>query len=155
MIPLDSRHTLEDPYYLNIGRRLTWLSLSLAAVIVLTLSIFASLEMVVGFIAGSVISYYNFVWMKQGIDHLLEGFQPTGDSRARERRWQKGERRVIFKYFVRFALIGGSLYAIVRFRILDLRAFVLGLLLLVMAVLIECVYQVFKTLTEDRDRGRA
>jgi hypothetical protein len=155
MIPPDSRQILEDPYYLNIERRLAWLSLSLAAAIVLTLSIFASIRMVVGFIAGSVLSYYNFVWMKQGIDRLLAGFQPTGDSRARGRRSQKGERRVIFKYFVRFALIGGSLYAIVRFRILDLRAFVLGLLLFVMAVLVECVYQVIKTLTEDRDRGRA
>jgi hypothetical protein len=155
MIPPDSRQILEDPYYLNIERRLTWLSLSLAAAIVLMLSIFASIRMVVGFIVGSALSYYNFVWMKQGVDRLLAGFQSGDDSSAREGRWRKGERRVIFKYFVRFALIGGSLYAIVRFRILDLKAFVLGLLLFVMAVLVECVYQVFKTLTEDRDRGRA
>jgi hypothetical protein len=154
MFPPDSSQLLVDPYYLDIERRLTRLSLGLGLVILSALLIFASLRAVVGFIAGSVLSYYNFFWMKQAVDRLLAKFQPSGNNDDSTVGWRKGERRVVFKYFMRFALIGGSLYAIFRYRILDLKAFGLGLFLFVMAVLAECIYQVTKTLIEDWERGR-
>ena len=154
MILPDSSQILEDPYYLKVERRLTWLSLALGMAILSILLVFASIRAVVGFISGSILSYYNFVWMKQAIDRLLAKFQPSGESDSSPSGWQKAKRRVVFKYFMRFVLIGGSLYAIFRFHILDLKAFVLGLFLFVMAVLVECVYQVVKTLVEDRQRGR-
>ena len=151
-----SSQPLADSYYQNIERRLTWLSLGLGLVIVSGLLIFASLRAVFGFIAGSILSLYNFLWMKQAVDRLLAGFQASGDDNAvTTAGWKKAERRVVFKYFMRFALIGGSLYAIFRFRILDLKGFILGLFLFVMAVLAECIYQVTKTLIEDWERGRA
>ena len=154
MIPPDSRQILDDPYYLDIERRLSKLGLGLGGLVLVLLVCFASLKAISGFIAGSVLSYYNFVWMKQGVDRLLAGFQPGSDESSRKGYSQKAERWVIFKYFARFALIGASLYAIFRFRFFNLKAFILGLLLFVMAVLVECLYQVFKTLAEDRDRGR-
>jgi hypothetical protein len=154
MFPADSSQLLVDPYYLNIERRLTRLSLCLGLVILSVLLSFASLRAVVGFMAGSVLSYYNFIWMKQAVDRLLTRFQPSGSNDGSTVGWSKGGRRVIFKYFIRFALIGGSLYAIFRFQILDLKAFALGLFLFVMAVLVEGIYQVTKTIIEDWDRGR-
>ena len=155
VIPRSSSQPLADSYYQDIEQRLTRLSLGLGLVIVSGLLIFASLRAVFGFIAGSILSLYNFLWMKQAVDRLLAGFQPSGDNAVSTAGWKKGERRVVFKYFMRFALIGGSLYAIFRFRILDLKGFILGLFLFVMAVLAECIYQVTKTLIEDWERGRA
>lgn len=154
MILPDSDQILEDPYYLNIERRLSWLSLGLGLMILSVLLVFASTRVVVGFITGSILSYYNFAWMKQAVDHLLAKLQTSQDSAVLPVVWQRAEKRVVFKYFIRFALIGGSLYAIFRFRILDVKAFILGLLLFVMAVLVECLYQVGKTLIEDWQRGR-
>ena len=154
MYPPISSQLLEDPYYNNIERRLTRLSLGLGLVILSALLILTSLKAVIGFIAGSVLSYYNFLWMKQAVDRLLAKFQPPGSNEVSMVGWKKGERRVVFKYFMRFALIGGSLYAIFRYQILDLKAFALGLFLFVIAVLAECIYQVTKTLIEDWERGR-
>ena len=154
MFPPNSSQLLEDPYYLNIDRRLTRLGLGLGLVILPLLLTFASLRAALGFVFGSILSYYNFLWMKQAVDRLVAGFQPPGDNGISMAGLKKGGRQVVFKYFMRFALIGGSLYAIFRFRILDPKGFILGLLLFVMAVLAECIYQVTKTLIEDRERGR-
>jgi hypothetical protein len=92
--------------------------------------------------------------MKQAVDRLLARLQPSEGNDVSTVGWRKGEWRVIFKYFMRFALIGGSLYAIFRYQILDLKSFALGLFLFVMAVLAECIYQVTKTLIEGWERGR-
>ena len=154
MFPTNSSQLLEDPYYLNVERRLIRLSIVLGVAVLLSLLIFDSFRAALGFVFGAIVSYYNFLWMKQAVDRLLAGFQPSMDKNLSTLGRKKGERRVVLKYFMRFALIGGSLYAIFRFRILDLKGFILGLFLFVMAVLAECIYQVTKTLIEDRERGR-
>jgi len=150
----NSSQLLLDSYYQNFERRLTRLSLGLGLVIVSVLLIFTSLRAVFGFIAGSILSLYNFLWLKQAVDRLLARFQPSGSNDVSTVGWRRGERRVVFKYFMRFALIGGSLCAIFRYQILDVKAFALGLFLFVMAVLVEGIYQVTKTIIEDWDRGR-
>ncbi|HEX2524313.1 MAG TPA: ATP synthase subunit I [Terriglobia bacterium] len=71
-----------------------------------------------------------------------------GSSRDRAR---PSLHNVIFKYFLRYGLIGVTLYAIVRFRFFDAKGVILGLLLFVAAVLCECIYLVIKTLLEERD----
>ncbi len=71
-----------------------------------------------------------------------------GSSRDRAR---PSLHNVIFKYFLRYGLIGVTLYAIVRFRFFDAKGVILGLLLFVAAVLFECIYLVIKTLLEERD----
>jgi len=60
-------------------------------------------------------------------------------------------RNVIFKYFLRYGLIGVTLYVIVRFRFFDAGGVILGLLLFVAAVFFECIYLVIKTLLEEWD----
>jgi len=91
-----------------------------------------------------VISYLNFCWMKQGVDRLIGSFG-SGVSPAR----RPSGKRVIFKYFLRYALIGGTLYAIFRFQFFEVRGAILGLLLFVAAVLFECLHLVIKTLLEE------
>jgi hypothetical protein len=80
----------------------------------------------------------------ESIHHRLESSQPPEFRRV-------PVRAVIFKYFLRYALIGATLYAIVRFQFLDARGAILGLLLFVAAVLFECIHLVIRTLLEDRN----
>ncbi len=150
----DSRGILEDPYYVGIERRLIRMGLGIAAVAMVLSLVLASATFALSFSLGAVLSYYNFVWMKQGVDRLLERFQSPSGMTVSELRSSPVERRVIFKYFLRYALIGTSLYVIFRLRFLDIKAAFLGLFLFVAAVLAECVVQVAKTLIEARNRAR-
>lgn len=144
----DSKELLKDPYYLNIEKRLVRISLAFSAGILIWALLFRPWAFACSFLVGAMISYCNFNWMKQGVDHMLSGFQPRISARRRP------TRGVIIKYFLRYALIGGALYAIFALRFFDVTAAILGLLLFVMAVIYECIHQVVKTLVEDR-RGRA
>jgi hypothetical protein len=185
MVP-PSQDILTDPYYQNVGRRLTRVSLVLALSVVIAASLFASWNFVVSFLFGAIVSYLNFSWMKQGVDRLVSSFTEaatplrTGTTTSSRRlRGRPGKEQafgqfsvrelaatqsepsgspsrpsssnVIFKYFLRYALIGTTLYVIVRFRFLDTKGVILGLLLFVAAVLFECLYLVIKTLLEERD----
>lgn len=150
----NSREILDDPYYASIEQRLSRISMGIGAVVVVISSVFLSGAFAFSFFLGAVLSYYNFLWMKQGVDRLLEKFQSTSDITASQLRSLRGERRIIFKYFIRYVLIGGSLYVIFRLRFLDVKGAILGLFLFVAAVLTECVIQVVKTLLEDRHRAR-
>jgi ATP synthase I chain len=184
MVP-PSQDILTDPYYQNVGRRLTRVSLVLALSVVIAASLFASWNFVVSFLFGAIVSYLNFSWMKQGVDRLVSSFTEaatplgTGTTTSSRRLWGRpgkerafgqsvreftatrsepsgsrsrtSNRNVIFKYFLRYALIGTTLYVIVRFRFLDAKGVIFGLLLFVAAVLFECLYLVIKTLLEERD----
>jgi hypothetical protein len=145
----DSQLILNDPYYQTVEKRLVRLSLGLGLVILFVALFIASLPFIVNFAIGAVISLLNFFWMKQAIDRLLAGFSleklPSG----------KSAKGIIFKYFIRYALIGGTLYVIVRYKYLNVKGAFLGLFLVVIAVVLECIYQVVKSLIEDWTRGRA
>jgi hypothetical protein len=150
----NSREILDDPYYANVEQRLTRISLGIGAVVVVVSSVLLSGAFAFSFLLGAVLSYYNFLWMKQGVDRLLEKFQSTSDIADSQLRSLGGERRIIFKYFIRYALIGGSLYVIFRLRFLDVKGAIFGLFLFVAAVLTECVIQVLKALFEEWHRAR-
>jgi branched-subunit amino acid ABC-type transport system permease component len=145
----EAREILDDPYYLGIERRLTVLSLFLGLGIIFTFLILGKINLACSFALGAFLSYLNFNWMKQGVDRLLNA-DPALNAPARP-----SNRRIIVRYFLRYALIGGTLYAIVRVKFLDLKAAFLGLLLFVAAILFECVHQVIKGIVEDRRDGRA
>lgn len=135
---------INDPYYATVENRLTKISIVLGALTLVAGAVFISWKFVISFFVGAMISYLNFCWMKQGVDRLIGSFgnevspvpRPSG----------KG---VILKYFLRYALIGGTLYVIFRYQFFEVRGAVLGLLLFVAAVLFECLHLVTKTLLEE------
>ena len=139
-----SQELLNDPYYATVENRLTRIGMVLGGATLVVGAVLVSWKFVVSFLVGAVISYLNFCWMKQGVDRLIGSFgseispsqRPSGKS-------------VIFKYFLRYALIGGTLYAIFRFQFFEARGAIMGLLLFVAAVLFECLHLVIKTLLEE------
>jgi ATP synthase I subunit len=142
---LNSQDLINDPYYATVENRLARIAIVLGMLIVLAGSLYTSWKFVVSFLLGSTISYLNFRWMKQGVDRMLGSFaQDVRSARS------PSARGVILKYFLRYALIGGSLYAIFRYQFFEARGAILGLLLFVAAVLVECLHLVIKTLLEER-----
>jgi len=145
----EAREILDDPYYLGIERRLTLLSLYLGLAATAAFLTLGKVSVACSFVIGAILSYLNFNWMKQGVDRLL-GADLIQAAPAR-----RANRKIIFRYFLRYALIGGILYAIVRVKFLDLKAAFFGLFLFVAAILFECIHQVIKGLVEGRGDGRA
>jgi len=93
--------------------------------------------------AGGVLSYINFHWLKQAVDFVvLEGAQG-----------RKG-RGVMFRFVARYALIALFLYVTIRSSVLDLIFVFAGLLVYVVAILIECVSEVCRVLIRDYRNGR-
>jgi ATP synthase I chain len=143
------REILDDPYYLGIERRLTVLSLYLGLAATATFLMLGKVNLACSFVVGGILSYLNFNWMKQGVDRMLSV------SLIQTPPPKRSNRKVIFKYFLRYVLIGSVLYAIVRVKFLDLEAAFLGLFLFVAAILCECIHQVIRGLVEDQRDGRA
>lgn len=127
--------------------RLWRISLGLGVPACLAALILGGLDSGLGFLAGAALSWINFRWLKQGVDHLLQSV------RAAQPPPKKAVRAAIFKYFLRYVLIGLLLYATFRFDILEVFGFFTGLLLVVSAVLVECVLQVIRGWTEDPCHG--
>ena len=120
-----SQELLNDPYYATVENRLTRIGMVLGGLTLVVGALFVSWKFVVSFLVGAVISYLNFCWMKQGVDRLIGSF--GSEAKPGPRPSGKG---VIFKYFLRYALIGGTLYAIFRFQFFEARGAILGLLAL-------------------------
>ena len=139
-----SQELLNDPYYATVENRLTRIGMVLGGLTLIVGALFVTWKFVVSFLVGAVISYLNFCWMKQGVDRLIGSFSSEVDPSPRP-----SGKRVIFKYFLRYALIGGTLYAIFRFQFFEARGAIIGLLLFVAAVLFECLHLVIKTLLEE------
>ena len=109
-----SQELLNDPYYATVENRLTRIGMLLGGLTLVVGALFVSWKFVMSFLLGAVISYLNFCWMKQGVDRLIGSFGVEANPVLR-----RPGRAVIFKYFLRYALIGGTLYAIFRFQFFE------------------------------------
>jgi uncharacterized protein YbjT (DUF2867 family) len=83
---------------------------------------------------GGVLSTINFHWLKQAVDFvILEGGSgPVG-------------KRVVWQYAGRYALIALTLYVTIRYSILVPALIVAGLLVYVLAILLESVFEIGKS----------
>jgi hypothetical protein len=83
---------------------------------------------------GGVLSTVNFHWLKQAVDYvILEGGSgPIG-------------KRVAWQYAGRYALIALTLYVTIRYSILVPALIVAGLLVYVLAILLESVFEIGKS----------
>ena len=95
----------------------------------------------VGF--GGAISYVNFLWLRRAVDYIVrnEGDVDVG-------RWVK------WQYIGRYVLIGLGLYVTIRFTVLDLALLLAGIFSYVLAVLIECFFEVGRSLFRVDHNGR-
>ena len=119
----------------------TSLILTLIAVPAVFVSYSAKAALSVG--AGAGLSYINFHWLKQAVDFvILQGAEGTIG------------RRVLFRFVGRYALIGLFLYVTIRSSALELVFIFAGLLVYIVAILVECVSEVCRVLIEDYRNGR-
>ena len=125
------------------GPRLDRTCLLLLILSCLAALIVFSVRASIGVAAGGAISIVNFHWLKQAVDFvILKGAEgPVG-------------KRVGLQYAGRYALIGLVLYATIRFSISDPVFVMAGLLIPVLAVLLEAVLEIAKSLFRNYPNGK-
>src|SRR4030095_5116939 len=108
-----------------LDRRLDRSSIILSLAGMLILLALHSARAALSFVAGALLSYINFHWLKQAIDFvILKGAQGGVGG------------RVMFRFVARYALIALFLYVTIRSSILALFFVFAGLLVYVAAILV-------------------
>jgi hypothetical protein len=127
----------------GLDRRLDRTSLMLTLASMPILFALRSASVAFSFGAGALLAYVNFHWLKQAVDFvILKGAQGGVGG------------RVMFRFVARYALIALFLYVTIQSSILSLSFVFAGLLVYVVAILVECVSQVCRVLIRDYRNGR-
>ncbi len=92
---------------------------------------------------GGAISYINFLWLKRAVDYIV-----LNGGQGEVGRW------VRLQYIGRYALIGLGLYVTIRFTLLDLALLLAGVFSYVLAVLLECFFEIGRSLFRVDQNGR-
>ncbi|HEV3511113.1 MAG TPA: ATP synthase subunit I [Candidatus Sulfotelmatobacter sp.] len=89
----------------------------------------------IGFLLGCVIAYLNFQWLKSGVSGLADRVTNTG-----KRQSGKG---IVFRFLLRYVLLGAAAYAILTSFPASLRGLFAGLFLPVGAIACEAGYELY------------
>jgi hypothetical protein len=133
-----------DDIFEGLDRRLNRSALIVASIAFPVVFFVFSVKAALSVAAGGVLSYINFSWLKQAIDFIVKQGAQGG-----------GARGVAVRFVGRYALIGVFLYVTIRSSALQLGFVFAGLLLYVIAILIECFSEVIRVVIEDFRNGRS
>ena len=90
----------------------------------------------VGFLLGSLISGLNFRWLRRLVESL------GGNTKDRHAQGAPGlSHRSVF-LALRYLLLGGAAYVILRYSPISLTAVIIGLFVLIGAVFVEVVFEI-------------
>lgn len=117
----------DDQFFERALGRITKVTLALAAGGLIAALAWGGWSWAAGFALGAAVSWLNFRWLKQVVDALGQS-RPT-------------RKRVAILAGLRYALLGGGAYAILRFSSVSMTAALLGLFVSVAAVVVEICFE--------------
>ncbi len=95
----------------------------------------------IGFAFGAAVSYINFRSLTRGVEALT-------DRIVNQNSREKGG-RIVFRFLVRYLLVGAAAYAIFKGSSLAFRGFLWGLCVPVAALMAEAVWEGFSAFRRD------
>lgn len=135
----------DDSIYRAAERRIEWLTLILGSAAAVVGAVRWGWRYSAGLALGAALAWVNFRWLKQGIDAMAMLSSAQGATET-----PRVPTSVYVKFLGRFALLIGVVYVILSRSLLPAAAVLAGFFALVAAVLIELVYQLFRS---DRPPG--
>jgi hypothetical protein len=128
----------EDDFYSSAAARIPWFMAGLA--LGLTAAAWSKFGRApaLGFLAGAVISFFNFHWLKTGVSGLADRATNTGKAQS-----GKG---IVARFLLRYALMGAAAYVILTSFPASLRGLFVGLFLPVGAIACEAAYEAYVAL---------
>jgi len=119
----------EELSYERVVQRITRIILVLAAAGSVVAFGIGGSSWAVGFALGSALSWISFRWLKQMVGALGVEHPPSN---------------LPHKAILRYLLLGGAAYLLVKYTVVNLRAALAGLLLSTLAVIVEIVVQLIQ-----------
>ena len=95
-----------------------------------------------GFLAGSVIAFLNFHWLKSGVSGLADRVTNSGKPQS-----GKG---IVARFLLRYVLMGAAAYVILTSFPASLRGLFAGLFLPVGAIACEAAYETYVAVTRRK-----
>ena len=126
----------EDDFYSSAAARIPWFMAGLG--LTLTASAWWKFghSAALGFLAGSIIAFLNFHWLKNGISGLADRVTNAGKP-------QSGI-GIVARFLLRYALLAAAAYAILTSFPASLSGLFAGLFLPVAAIACEAVYELYR-----------
>jgi len=129
----------EDEFYSGAAARIPWFMAGLG----LALSVVAwwryGHSSALGFLAGSIIAFLNFHWLKSGVSGLADRATNSGKAQS-----GKG---IVARFLLRYVLMGAAAYVILTSFPASLRGLFAGLFLPVGAIACEATYETYVAVT--------
>jgi hypothetical protein len=135
MIQEDSNPTAPpaESFYSGALTRIRNLMLALAPVLTAAAWWKFGRPAALGLLAGSIIAYLNFHWLKAGVSGLADRVTNTGKAQSSS--------GIIARFLLRYVLLGIAAYAILASFPASLRGLFAGFFLPVVAIICEAVYE--------------
>jgi ATP synthase I chain len=137
--PADPAPSPEDDFYSGAAARLPWFMAAVGLVLTAAAWWKFGHSAALGFLAGSIIAFLNFHWLKSGVSALAD--RATNSGKA-----QSGAGSVL-RFLLRYVLMGAAAYGILTSFPASLRGLLAGLFLPVGAIACEAAYETFAALT--------
>jgi ATP synthase I chain len=137
--PADPARSPEDDFYSGAAARLPWFMAAIGLVLSAAAWWKFGHSAALGFLAGSIIAFLNFHWLKSGVSALADRATNSGKG-------QSGA-GIVLRFLLRYVLMGAAAYGILTSFPASLRGLLAGLFLPVGAIACEAAYETFAALT--------
>jgi small-conductance mechanosensitive channel len=125
-------------------RRIAWLTPTIGVVAALVIAMTGHRDWAAGVAVGSILAWFNFRWLRQGMDALAAA--ATAQSDAAKAHVPIG---TYFRALFRYALIALCLYVIFKLSAIPLVSMVFGLFALGAAATAASVYEIWHPATGE------
>jgi hypothetical protein len=129
----------EDDFYSGAAERIPWFMAGLGLVLTAAAWWKFGRSSALGFLAGSIIAFLNFHWLKNGVSGLA-------DRVTNSRKAQSGK-GIVARFLLRYVLMGAAAYGILTSFPASLRGLFVGLFLPVGAIACEAAYETYVAVT--------
>jgi ATP synthase I subunit len=129
-----------EDFYSRAAERIPWFMAGLGIILaVVAWPVFGGAT-AAGFLLGAAIAFLNFHWLKSGVSGLADRVTNAGKA--------KSGKGIVFRFVLRYVLMGAVAYGILSSFPASLRGFFAGLFLPVGAIACETAFEIFVVLTQ-------
>jgi hypothetical protein len=136
--PASHESVAEDDFYSGAAARIPWFMAGLCLVLSAAAWWKFGHSYALGFLAGSIVTFLNFQWLKSGVSGLADRVTNTGKAQS-----GKG---IVTRFLLRYVLMAGAAYVILTSFPASLRGLFVGLFLPVGAIACEAAYETYVAL---------
>lgn len=130
-------------------RRIAWLTPTIGVIAALVIAVAGRRDWAAGVIVGSILAWFNFRWLRQGMDALAAAANAQSD--AAKTHVPIG---TYFRALFRYALIALCVYVIFKLSAIPLVSMVFGLFALGAAATAASVYEIWHPAASGTHEGR-